>query len=69
LEGGAVPPRTPVHALARPRAHVSRKLQTAIQYLKDNPAAMELSGRELETAYTVEKISYKTWNKAKKGLK
>jgi hypothetical protein len=54
---------------APPGKRVSRKLQVAVDHLKANPDLKSLSGRELECQYTLEKISYKTWNTAKGKMK
>ena len=55
----------PVKQPQKPTHRRSRKSGVAVAYLRDNPELRELSGRELERAYSAEKISYKTWNKAK----
>ncbi len=65
LEAGSLP----VKRTQKPVQRRSRKLEVAVAYLRDKPALRGLSGRELERVYSVENISYKTWNKAKGEIK
>ena len=69
LERGRTLSETTVKAPPKPVQRRSRKLEVAVAYLRDNPDKQGLSGRELERAHSAEKISYKTWNKAKGEIK
>lgn len=47
-------------------------MAAAVEYLMDNDAAMEMSGRELESNIELpdgKRVSYRTWNDAKKIVK